>query len=118
MKNAKIDAYMHKLDNPHKELWERIRQIVLAVDPKMEEDIKWGAPTFIYKGNLATFNLRAKRFVNLTFHTGATIDDPDGALEGDSKEARVLRVDSVADLTEKRPGLEKVVRNWIALRDK
>ena len=59
----------------------------------MEEDIKWGAPTFMYKGNLATFNPRAKKFVNLTFHTGAEIEDPEGVLEGDAKEARVLRVE-------------------------
>jgi hypothetical protein len=116
-KNPKVDAYLQKLDNPHKQLWQAIRDTVLAVDPKMEEDIKWGAPTFIYKGNLATFNPRAKKFVNLTFHTGATIDDPDGVLEGDSKEARVLRVDSQADLDKKRPGLEKVVRSWIKLQD-
>jgi hypothetical protein len=84
----------------------------------MEEDIKWGAPTFLYKGNLATFNPRAKKFVNLTFHTGAEINDPDGVLEGDAKEARVFRVTNHEELIEKRAGLEVVVKNWIKLRDK
>jgi hypothetical protein len=116
-KNPKVDAYMKDLDNPLKEIWEQIREVVLGVDPKMEEDIKWGAPTFIYKGNLATFNPRAKKFVNLTFHTGATIDDPDGVLEGDAKEARVLRIGSAADLKAKKSGLKKVVKNWILLKD-
>jgi hypothetical protein len=109
---------MRKLDNPFKDLWEDIREIVLSTDPKMEEDIKWGAPTFIYKGNLATFNPRAKKFVNLTFHTGAIIDDQAGVLEGDSKEARVFRVENADDLQNKRVGLENVVRSWIALKDK
>lgn len=116
-KNSKVDAYMEKLDNPLKDVWEQIRDIVLGVDPKMEEDIKWGAPTFIYQGNMATFNPRAKKFVNLTFHTGALISDPEGVLEGEAKEARVFRVESSEELDRKRAGLEAVVRNWILLKD-
>ena len=116
-KNPKVDEYMEKLDNPLKELWEQIREIILAVDPKMTEDIKWGAPTFIYKGNLATFNPRAKKFVNLTFHTGAFINDPGGVLEGDAKEARVFRVTDGNELNAKRRGLQQVVQNWILLKD-
>ena len=116
-KNPKVDDYMQKLENPFKDTWEQIRDIVLSVDPKMEEDIKWGAPTFIYKGNLATFNPRTKKFVNLTFHTGALIVDPDGVLEGDAKEARVFRVASDNELLKKKAGLVTVVKNWIELKD-
>jgi len=116
-KNPKVDAYMQELENPLKDIWEQIRDIVLGVDPRMEEDIKWGAPTFIYKGNLATFNPRAKKFVNLTFHTGALISDPEGVLEGDAKEARVFRVKSGEELSGKKAGLEMVVKNWIQLKD-
>jgi hypothetical protein len=116
-KNPKVDAFMFKLENPLKDLWEQIREIVLGVDPKMEEVIKWGAPTFIYKGNLATFNPRAKKFVNLTFHTGARIDDPDDVLEGDAKEARVFRVKDSQELSDKKSGLEKVVASWILMQD-
>ena len=115
-RNTKVDEYMNKLDNPHKDLWEQIRSIILQVDERMDEDIKWGAPTFIYNGNLATFNPRAKKFVNLTFHTGAEIDDPQKVLEGDAKEARVFRVATPDELMEKQAGLELVVKNWIALK--
>jgi hypothetical protein len=116
-RNPKVDQYLESLDHPLKDLWEEIRVIVLGTDSKIEEDIKWGAPTFIYRGNLATFNPRAKKFVNLTFHTGAEIDDPAGVLEGDAKEARVFRVASSEELSEKRKGLEEVVVNWITLKE-
>ncbi len=114
---AKVDEWMANADNPFKDLWEVIRSTILSTDPKMEEDIKWGAPTFMYKGNLATFNPRAKKFVNLTFHTGAKIDDPDGVLEGDAAEARVFRVESAEEFSTKKSGLENVVRNWITMQD-
>ena len=116
--NKKVDAYMQKLDNPLKYLWEQIREIILGVDSNIEEDIKWGAPTFIYKGNLTTFNPRAKKFVNLTFHTGAIIKDTDGVLEGEAKEARVFRIANQEDLNKKKTGLVKVVQNWIQIKDK
>jgi hypothetical protein len=115
--NDKVVMYLEQLDNPHKPLWLEIRDTILAVDPKMEEEIKWGAPTFTYKGNLATFNPRAKKFVTLTFHTGALINDPEGVLEGDSKEARVFRVATDEEFKNKKSGLEKVVKSWIALKD-
>ena len=116
-KNGTVDLYLDVLDNPMKPMWIAIREIILAVDEKMAEGIKWGAPTFIYKGNMATFNPRAKKFVNLTFHTGAKIDDPDEVLEGDAKEARVFRAVDSVELAEKKTGLETVVRNWIKLKD-
>jgi len=116
-KNPTVDQYMDVLENPMKPLWAEIREIILAADVKMEEGIKWGAPTFMYKGNMATFNPRAKKFVNLTFHTGAEIDDPYGVLEGDAKEARVFRAVDSKELAEKKAGLEALVRNWIALKD-
>jgi hypothetical protein len=70
-----------------------------------------------YNNYLATFNPRAKKFVNLTFHTGALISDPEGVLEGDAKEARVFRVKSGEELSGKKAGLEMVVKNWIQLKD-
>jgi hypothetical protein len=115
--SAKVDDWMANADNPFKDLWEIIRRTILNTDSKMEEDIKWGAPTFMYKGNLATFNPRAKKFVNLTFHTGATINDPEGVLEGDAAEARVLRVANEEEFNSKKSGLESVVRNWITMQD-
>lgn len=116
-RNPKADAYMQALDNPLKDLWEQIREIILGVDPRITEEIKWSTLTFICKSNLASFNPRAKRFVNRMFHSGALIDDPDGVLEGDSKEVRVFRAATVEELSRKRAGLEKVVANWIQLKD-
>ena len=60
---------------------------------------------------------RARKLVNLTFHTGALIDDPERVLEQDAKEARSLRVRSSQELEQKKAGLEKIVANWIQLKN-
>lgn len=66
---------------------------------------------------MATFNPRAKKFVNLTFHKGALIPDDSGLLQGDGKEARVARFHSMEEVEEKKGQLEAVVLKWIEVMD-
>ena len=86
-KNDEVTQFMEVLDNPLKAEMNMVREIILSANDKMTEDIKWKAPNFMYKGNMATFNPRAKKMVNLMFHKGALIQDNTGLLEGDKKEA-------------------------------
>lgn len=116
-KTKTVSDYIDNLDHPLCAEIEAIRAIILKASDKITEDIKWSAPNFMYKGNMATFNPRAKKFVNLTFHTGAYIDDPTGLLEGDKKEARVARFNDMADVKKRQKDLEIVVKNWIKLKD-
>ncbi|MFT5822924.1 MAG: hypothetical protein ACI8ZM_004181 [Crocinitomix sp.] len=116
-KTEKVNAFMEKLENPLKAEIKVVREIILNASDKIREDIKWGAPSFAYKDNMATFNPRAKKFVNLTFHKGALIEDTTGLLEGDSKEARVARFHSMDDVSQKKEDLVAVVKKWIQVMD-
>lgn len=117
-KTEKVTAFIAKLENPLKDEINAIREIILNASDKITEDIKWSAPSFAYKENMATFNPRAKKFVNLTFHKGALINDTSGLLEGDKKEARVARFKNMAEVNEKKKALEAVVRKWVELMDR
>lgn len=116
-RNEKVDGYMDKLDHPLKAEIQAIREIILGASDKITEDIKWSAPSFAYQGNMATFNPRAKKFVNLTFHKGALIDDASGLLQGDQKEARVARFNNMEEVEARKEDLVKVVLGWIAAMD-
>ena len=115
--NPKVDEFMNKLDHPLKNEIQRVREIILETDSKMTEDIKWGGPTFHYKRNLATINIKAKKFVNLFFQNGADINDQYGILEGDAKAVRVTRFYDMGDVEKKQEGLRAVVQEWIKLQD-
>jgi len=117
-KTEKVTQYLKDLDNPLKEEINAVRDIILNASDKIVEDIKWSAPSFAYIENMATFNPRAKKFVNLTFHKGALINDPAGLLVGDKKEARVARFMSMEDVENKQSALENVVKEWVKLMDK
>ena len=96
---------------------QRVRQIVLDADDRIDEAIKWKTPTFMYEGNIASFNPRAKAHVTLLFHTGASIPGNHTLLEGGGETARYARIDDLADVEAKRGQLAAIVRAWCAMKD-
>ncbi len=54
-KNPAVDTWLAAYDNPMKDVVSAVRDTILAADPRVTEAIKWQAPTFIYKGNIASF---------------------------------------------------------------
>lgn len=93
-----------------------VREIILATDPRVEETIKWSSPTFLYKGNIASFFMNAKKFVSLMFHKGALLPNDSGLLTGDAKEGRTARFANLEDIAAKKEALESVIREWIDLQ--
>lgn len=116
-RSAEVDAWFEGYDNPQKAGVQRVREIVLGADPRVGECIKWQAPTFTYKGNIASFFPKSKKHVSLMFHQGASLPDPSGLLEGEGDVSRVAKFDDLADIERKRPALEAVIRAWCALKD-
>lgn len=115
--NPDVDAYLSAKGHPMNAEIQRVREIILATDPRITEDIKWSAPTFIYKGNMASYFMNAKKHVSLMFHKGALIQDDHGLLEGDGKEGRNAKFQSLEDIERKKTALEQIVRAWIKLQD-
>jgi len=116
-KNSKVDQFLIEKEHPLNEEIELIRSIILSTDDRIEETIKWSSPTFMYKGNIASFFMNAKKFVSLMFHKGATIKDEFGLLEGDGKEARVARFQDKEDIKAKSKALQALIKEWIIMMD-
>ena len=113
-----VDVLMAALDHPLKPEIEVLRTIIKTAGPELGERVKWNAPSYhLGKHDMAAFNLRQAGFVHLVlvFPAGLMIEDRRGLLEGDYKDRRLARFDSMADVEAKRPALEAVVREWVAL---
>ncbi|MGD2060548.1 MAG: DUF1801 domain-containing protein [Acidimicrobiia bacterium] len=113
--NPEVDAWFAGYDHPLKEAMLRVREIILT-DERMTETIKWKSPTFIYDGNMASFNPRTKAHVSLMFHTGASIPGDHPRLEGGGDTARYMRFLDLADVEAARPEIEAVVDAWCEMR--
>ena len=112
-----VELWMARYDNPQEPLVEAVRQVVLKADKRIGETIKWQAPTFIYRGNLASFYPKSKAHVSLMFHVGAKISGDFPSLEGTGDTSRVMKIMDAADLAAKTPELSRLVKAWCDQRD-
>lgn len=117
-RNAEVDRFLEGLDHPLIAEIQAVRDVILGADPRVAETVKWSSPTFTYKGNLASINVRAKRLVSVLFHEGAGIPDKSGLLEGDGNHARTARFTDLEDVARRKDALAATVRSWIELQDK
>ena len=116
-----VDTYMSELDHPCKKEMQAIRKIILGVNPKITEEIKWNAPSFALGEHFVTFNAWAREDVQLIFHhgpkkatsKGKPVDDPDGLLEWLATDRASMRFDGMKDVKSKKAGLQSIVRQWI-----
>lgn len=116
-KNPDVDAWLADYDNPMKPVVAAMRDVALKADKRITETIKWQAPTFMYKGNIASFFPKAKQHASLMFHKGAEIEGDFPNLEGDGKEARTFKVTDLKDMRAKKKELTAVFKAWCDQKD-
>ena len=117
MTMADVDQWLAAYDNPMKPVVEAMRSVIMAADPRLTETIKWQAPTFVYKGNMASFFPKSKKHASLMFHKGAAIPGNFPHLEGDGKEARSFKVADLDDLAAKTAELQAICVAWCDQQD-
>ena len=115
-RNPEVDAWFEAYDNPQMELVRAVREVILDTDERVTEAIKWQAPTFMFRGNIASFYPKSKQHASLMFHTGASLPDPEGLLEGEGEVSRVAKFLDADDLAAKAEALRGLVRAWLAAR--
>ncbi len=79
--SGEVDAWLERYENPMKDVILRIREIVLRADERIAKCIKQQAPTFAYRGNLASLYPKSKQHASLMFHTGVQIPGTHPRLE-------------------------------------
>ncbi len=111
--SPEVDAWFEAYDNPMKDVVLAVRAAVLETDDRITECIKWKAPTFVFKGNIASFFPKSKKHASLMFHQGAKIPGDFAVLEGDGATARNAKFPTVDDVAARKDQLQAVVRAWI-----
>lgn len=69
-----VEEYLDGLDSDRRAQVLKLRQYILEVNPSLEEQIKWNAPSYALGGeDRLTFNtMNKEKVVKLVFHMGAT----------------------------------------------
>ena len=116
-KQKEVEDWLRIYENPMKSVVLKVREIILNADPRIDECIKWQAPTFTYKGNLASFFPKSKKHASLMFHEGAGIPGSHRLLEGEAKTGRTLKISSVEEAEINRHEIERIVIAWCDWKD-
>ena len=122
--SAAVDAFMATLDHPHADAVQRLRALVLGVDPTVAEGVKWNAPSWRTTEYFASTQLRSKTGVGLVLHRGAKtralpdgglpIDDPQGLLRWPAPDRALLVFADRAAIEPQALAVQAVLRQWIA----
>jgi hypothetical protein len=115
--NPEVSTWLADLEHPLKEVILAVRAVFLDADERITETIKWKSPTFMYQGNLASIDPKAKKHVAVLFHRGAEIPGEHPILEGEGEVARYARFPDMASVKSGRAGLTAVTQAWCDARD-
>lgn len=117
MSSKKVDEFLAKLDHPLKKELAILRETILKVHPDITEDVKWGGPSWYYKGDIATFSPRLKDTATLIFHQAEGLP-PGTVLEEAPKGKAYAKFKSMAEVKAKSKELQAVIKQWISMKDK
>jgi uncharacterized protein YdhG (YjbR/CyaY superfamily) len=114
-----VDEFFENLSHPLKAEVETLRYIIKGVNKKINEEIKWKAPSFNYNGEyLVTFNLRDEKRIHLVFHNPMISKVKSKLLEGDYVDRRMAYFADMKDIKAKKSVLEKALKDLIKLQNK
>ncbi len=94
------DEYFAALDEDIRPLALAVRSLIRAAIPHSTEVIKWGIPVYLTNSPMWDCSIRVgKGYVALQFgEIGASLEDPDGLLEGTGKKLRHVKIRSEEDI--------------------
>jgi hypothetical protein len=93
-KDPRVDDYIAALPEWQQQICGRVRELIHAADPHVEETIKRTTqPYFVLDGNVCAL-LAAKDHINVFLYDGAIVPDPEGIITSghDNKTARCVAI--------------------------
>lgn len=114
-KTNKIDEFVGKLKHPMKAEIEAVIKIFRSASKELEEDVKWGGPSFDYKEPMATMNPRITDYIVFIFHKGELIKNGSGLLEPAPKGKAYLKLHSMKEIKDNKEIIQNIVKDWIKI---
>jgi hypothetical protein len=96
-KASNVDEWVALLLPPHRSVAERLRRMVMSVEPAFRESLKWGNPVYSLEQQDIVYIAGQRQYLQLGFYSGASLADPHHLIEGTGKGMRHIKVPLSAD---------------------
>lgn len=127
LKYKTIEEFSHDLSEDIRLQVDALRDIILTIEPRLKEHIKWHAPSYVLDGeDRITFNIMNKQgVVKLVLHMGATrkedkngvpiMQDDSGLIEWSSDIRGLITFGSIDDISVNATSLKKIIEDWLTI---
>jgi Domain of unknown function (DU1801) len=122
-----VEEFLDDLSEDKRLLVDTLRVLILNVDSRLEEHIKWNAPSYVLDDeDRITFNVMNKQgVVKLVLHMGATrkedkkgspvMQDDSGLIEWNSDIRGTVTFNSIEEVNSNLNSLKKIVKDWLSI---
>ncbi len=123
----RVQAYMKQLAPAHRSDVEAVRKMIKSASSKLNERIKWNAPSYYYKparlsdsggDDIVTFGPYKTHKLLLVFHHPLIVKVKSTLLEGDYKDRRLMHFKDKADAEANQKELTRILIELINMIDK
>lgn len=121
--NIDVTNFLNELQHPLREEIEQLRYIILSVDSRLEENIKWNGPNYcVAHEDRITMKIQPPKQIQLIFHRGTKrmsqpgsriMDDASGLLVWKENDRAVASFKNLAAIQQSKPVLQKIVQGWL-----
>jgi len=108
-----VGDYMNKLKGKHKAEVEVVRKLIKRSNAKLNERIKWNAPSYYYKQDIVTFGPYKKDRLLLVFHHPAVVNVKSELLEGEYKDRRLVYFKDANEAEKNKKELARIIKEII-----
>ena len=123
--NASVTKFLDELNHPFRNEIEKLRQIILAANDRLAENLKWNAPNyFIDNEDRITMRIMPpKKQIQLIFHRGAKVKealehqlvtDHSKLLIWKGTDRAVATFNNLEEIENAKSYLIEIVNEWIA----
>ena len=91
----------------------RLRKLILAADPAIVEEWKWGTPVWSHKGNVVAVGI-FRDHVKINFFKGASLPDPHGLFNAGLEAKATRAIDLYEGDKINEPALKELIRAAVA----
>ncbi len=114
--DPRVDAYIERAAPYARPILFHLRALLTATCPEGEETLKWGAPTFVYRGKILCNMAAFKAHATFGFWQNKLVTGEDISADGGSAMGQFGRLTSVTDLPDDAL-LASMIRKAMALID-